>query len=47
MGGAYNQGTVFEVAPNGTIAVSDKPGRGYEIRKDLIEKLTVRRDEVK
>ena len=36
-----------EVSPHGTIAVSDKPGRGYEIRKDLIEKLTVRKDEVK
>jgi O-succinylbenzoate synthase len=32
-----------EVSPQGTIAVSDKPGRGYELRRDLIEKLTVRR----
>ena len=33
-----------EVSPQGTIAVSDKPGRGYELRKDLIEKLTVRKE---
>jgi o-succinylbenzoate synthase len=30
------------VSPQGTIAVPDKPGRGYEIRKDLIQQLTVR-----
>ena len=33
-----------EVSSEGTIAVSDKPGRGYELRKDLIEKLTVRKE---
>ncbi len=33
-----------EVSPQGTIAVSDKPGRGYELRKDLIEQLTVRKE---
>ena len=33
-----------EVSPQGTIAVSDKPGRGYELRRDLIEKLTVRKE---
>ncbi len=33
-----------EVSPEGTITVSDKPGRGYEVRKDLIEKLTVRKE---
>lgn len=32
-----------EVSPQGTITVSDKPGRGYTLREDLIEKLTVRR----
>ncbi|MGA2904193.1 MAG: enolase C-terminal domain-like protein, partial [Candidatus Korobacteraceae bacterium] len=31
-----------EVSPQGTIAVSDKPGRGYELKKDLIDALTVR-----
>ncbi len=36
-----------EVSPQGTIAVSDKPSRGYEIRKDLIEKLTVRCETLK
>jgi len=33
-----------EVSPQGTITVNDKPGRGYEVRKDLIEKLTVRKE---
>ncbi len=32
-----------EVSPQGTIAISDKPGRGYELRQHLIEKLTVRK----
>lgn len=36
-----------EVSPQGTIAVTEKPGRGYELRRDLIEELTVRQDEVK
>jgi O-succinylbenzoate synthase len=36
-----------EVSSTGTITVSDKPGRGYELRKDLIEKLTVRKEVVK
>lgn len=36
-----------EVSPRGTIAVSEKAGRGYEIRKDLIEKLTVRCETLK
>jgi O-succinylbenzoate synthase len=31
------------VSPKGTIAISDKPGRGYEVRKELIEELTVRK----
>ena len=34
----------IEVSAHGTITVSDKPGRGYELRKDLIEKLTVRKE---
>ncbi len=33
-----------EVSPQGTIAVSDKPGRGYELRKESIEELTVRKE---
>jgi len=36
-----------EVSAQGTIAIGDQPGRGYEIRTDLIEKLTVRREVVK
>jgi len=36
-----------KVSPQGTIAVSDKAGRGYEIRQDLIEKLTVRCETLK
>jgi o-succinylbenzoate synthase len=33
-----------EVSPQGMIAISDQPGRGYKIKTDLIEKLTVRRE---
>jgi len=36
-----------EVSERGTITVSDKPGRGYELRGDLIEKLTVRKQTLK
>jgi o-succinylbenzoate synthase len=36
-----------EVSPQGTIKVGDRPGRGYELRKDLIEKLTVRKEILK
>jgi O-succinylbenzoate synthase len=36
-----------EVSLEGTITVSDKPGRGYELREDLIEKLTVRKEVLK
>ncbi len=32
-----------EVSPKGIIAVSEEPGRGYGIRTDIIEKLTVRK----
>ncbi len=33
-----------EVSAQGTITVSDKPGRGYEVRKHLIQELTVREE---
>ena len=33
-----------EVSPQGTIAINDKPGRGYELRRDVIERLTVRKE---
>jgi len=36
-----------EVSPQGTIAIGDKPGRGYELRIDLIEKLTARKEILK
>ncbi len=36
-----------EVSPQGTIAVSEKPGRGYELREELIEELTVRKETLK
>jgi o-succinylbenzoate synthase len=32
-----------EVSPQGMIAISDKPGTGYSVKTDLIEKLTVRK----
>jgi len=37
----------IEVSSTGTIAVSDKPGTGYEIKRELIEKLTVRTEMVR
>jgi O-succinylbenzoate synthase len=33
-----------EVSPQGMIAISDQPGRGYRVKTDLIEKLTVRKE---
>jgi O-succinylbenzoate synthase len=33
-----------EVSPQGMIAISNQPGRGYRIKPDLIEKLTVRKE---
>ncbi len=36
-----------EVSPKGEIQVPDSPGRGFEVREDLIEALTVRKEEVK
>jgi O-succinylbenzoate synthase len=35
------------VSKTGEIAVPDKPGRGFEVRTDLVEKLTVRREEIR
>jgi O-succinylbenzoate synthase len=33
-----------EVTAEGTIMIGDEPGRGYRVREDLIEKLTVRKE---
>jgi O-succinylbenzoate synthase len=38
---------LVEVSQKGEIRVPDSPGRGYEVRTDLIEKLTVRREEIR
>ena len=35
------------VSAAGEIAVPDTPGRGYEVRRDLIERLTVRREAIR
>src|SRR5204863_957856 len=35
------------VSGKGTIAVTDKPARGYELRPDLIDRLTVRKKTLK
>ena len=35
------------VTPEGEILISDAPGRGYEVRADLIEQLTVRKEEIR
>ena len=35
------------VSPAGEIAIPDVPGRGYEVRRDLIERLTVRKETVR
>jgi o-succinylbenzoate synthase len=35
------------VSPDGEIAIPDTPGRGYEVRYDLIEKLTVRKETIR
>lgn len=34
----------IEVSPQGTISISQKPGTGYELKSDLIERLTLRRE---
>lgn len=36
-----------EVSPAGQITVPDRPGRGFEVRIDLIERLTVRKEEIR
>lgn len=35
------------VSPQGEILVPDTPGRGFEVREDLVDRLTVRREEVR
>ena len=35
------------VSARGTIPITDRIGRGYEVRKDLIERLTVRKDTIR
>jgi o-succinylbenzoate synthase len=35
------------VSPKGEIAISDAPGRGYAVRTDLVERLTVRKQEIR
>src|SRR6185312_4114197 len=35
------------VSSEGEIRVPDSPGRGFEVRADLVERLTVRREEVR
>src|SRR5216684_2459873 len=37
----------IEVSSRGTIAVRNQPGAGYEIKKDLIQKLTVRMETIR
>lgn len=34
------------VSPQGTITASDQPGTGYQVREDLVEKLTVRKETI-
>ena len=34
------------VSAQGEIAIPDTPGRGYEVRTDLVERLTVRKHEI-
>lgn len=35
------------VSPKGEIVIPDTPGRGYEVRTDLVERLTVRKHEIR
>jgi O-succinylbenzoate synthase len=35
------------VSSAGEIAVPDTPGRGYEVRTDLVERLTVRKENIR
>jgi O-succinylbenzoate synthase len=36
-----------KVSSAGEIAISDTPGRGYEVRTDLVERLTVRKERIR
>ncbi len=36
-----------EVTAQGTILIRDEPGNGYRVRKDLVEKLTVRKETIR
>jgi len=36
-----------EVTPEGEIAIPDSPGRGYEVRTELIDRLTVRKETIR
>ena len=38
---------VVEVSSAGEVAVPDVPGRGFEVREDLVERLTVRKEQVR
>jgi O-succinylbenzoate synthase len=38
---------VVEVSPEGQIRVPATPGRGFEVRADLVERLTVRKEEIR
>jgi O-succinylbenzoate synthase len=35
------------VSRTGEITVPDTPGRGFEVRTDLVERLTVRKEEIR
>ena len=35
------------VSSAGEIAIPDTPGRGYEVKTDLVERLTVRKEEIR
>jgi O-succinylbenzoate synthase len=35
------------VSSAGEIAIPDSPGRGYEVRTELVERLTVRKEEIR
>jgi O-succinylbenzoate synthase len=36
-----------EVSPQGLIPIRDIPGRGYQLREDVIEKFTVRKETIR
>jgi O-succinylbenzoate synthase len=36
-----------KVSKQGTITIGDAPGSGYRVREDLVEKLTVRKEELR